>query len=63
VEAQLQGRVLNETTIDAGCGAIHADNIELESRGASRQYRLHLARILLKRALQQARHFAKTNLQ
>jgi carbon-monoxide dehydrogenase medium subunit len=61
VEAQLQGRVLNETTIDVGSDAIHADSIELESRGASRHYRLHLARVLLKRALQQARHSAHTN--
>jgi len=61
VEAQLKGRMLNETTIGAGSDAIDIRCIEFESRGASRQYRLHVARVLLKRALQQASHSARTN--
>jgi aerobic carbon-monoxide dehydrogenase medium subunit len=60
VEAQIQGHALNETTIGAVSDAIDARSVEFESRGASRQYRLHVARVLLKRALQQARHSART---
>jgi len=61
VELQLQGRRLNESTIDIACDAIDGDSIELESRGASRQYRLHVARVLLKRAMQQATRSARMN--
>jgi carbon-monoxide dehydrogenase medium subunit len=52
VEAMLQNQPLNQVNFRAATDAIDPGMIEFESRGASRDYRLHVARVLLQRALE-----------
>jgi carbon-monoxide dehydrogenase medium subunit len=61
VEAQLQGQRLNEATAAAAADAIDLEYIEFESQGAGRHYRLHVARVLLKRAVGAAYRVARMN--
>lgn len=52
VEAMLQHQPLTWANFPAAADAIDPRMIEFESRGASRDYRLHVARVLLQRALE-----------
>ena len=52
VEAMLQHQPLNQANFPAVTDAIDPGMIEFESRGASRDYRLHVARVLLQRVLE-----------
>ena len=54
IEAHLEGKLLNEAMFARAADAIDPNSIEFESAGASRQYRLHVARVVVKRALGQA---------
>ena len=61
IETALQGQMLDDTTLLDAADAIDPETIQFESRGASRNYRIHVARVLLKRALEQARHSVESN--
>jgi CO/xanthine dehydrogenase FAD-binding subunit len=54
VESRLVGRELSARTIAAALDAIPGDRFELDSRNASRRYRLRVAPVLARRALSAA---------
>jgi carbon-monoxide dehydrogenase medium subunit len=61
VEAQLQGQRLNEATVAAAADVLDPEYVEFETQGAGRHYRLHVARVLLKRAVKEACRYACMN--